>query len=104
MASQGALLFRVRMEVLLRRALIDREAALAAMNRIAGQRLADNFRRSGEPLFHVSPAILSLFVFHCANGLPGQESVVLAGLLSARLDCLGLNAFQTSFDHHGYPQ
>ena len=92
------------MEVLLRRALVDCEAALATMNCIAGHRLADNFRGSGEPLFHMPPAILSLFVFHGANRLPGQERTVLAGLLSARLDCLGLNAGQASFDHHGYPQ
>jgi hypothetical protein len=30
--------------------------------------------------------------------------VVHAGLLSARLDRLGLNAGQVSFDHHCYPQ
>ena len=88
----------------MRRTLIDCVAALAAMNRIAGRRLADDFGRSGEPLFHVSPAILSLFVFHGANGLPRQESSVHAGLLSARLDRLGLNAGQVRFDHHGYPQ
>ena len=91
------------MKIFLRRALIDCEAALATMNRVSRHRFADNFGRRGEPLLYVPPAVLFFFIFYGTNSLPGQESVVLAGLFGARLDCFGLNAGKASFDHYGLP-
>jgi len=59
------------MQVLLRRALIDCVAALAAMNRVAGRGLGYNFRRSRDPLFNVGLTLLALFILDCAHRLAG---------------------------------
>src|SRR5262245_61669952 len=86
------LVFLVWMQKLLRRPLVNGEAALTPMNCIAGGGAFYDVRRGGLPLLHVPLTVLALFVFDCANGLPGQEGAVLTGLLSAGLDCFRLNA------------
>jgi len=95
----AALLLHVWMKILLGRTLIDCEAALATMDRISGRGFLDYFRRSSQPLLHVPLAVLALFVFDCANSLPGQKCAILAGRLSSGLDRFRLNACQVSFDH-----
>lgn len=90
------------MKVLLRRAFVDSVAALTTVNRVTGRRLRRNFSRSGQPLLHVSLAILALLVFDGAYGLSGQERVIRAGLFGARLDCFRLNAGQIELGCHAY--
>jgi len=91
------------MKILLRRAFVDGEATLATMNRVAARRLAENVIRRCQPLLYVALAVLTLLIFDCADCLPGQKSTVLAGLLSARLDCFGLNSGNASIDHSFTP-
>jgi hypothetical protein len=84
-------------------ALIDCEATLTTVNRVAGRCLFDDFRRRSLPLLYVALTVLALLVFDGTDGLPRQEGAILAGLFGARLDCFGLNAGKASFDHHGLP-
>jgi hypothetical protein len=63
--------FHVWMKVLLWRTLIDREAALAAMNRVPGRGVVYDFRRSSHPLFDMGLTLLALFILDSAHRLSG---------------------------------
>jgi hypothetical protein len=73
------------------------------MNCVAGRCLLFDFGWSSRPLLDVALAVLTLFVFDGANSLSRQESAVLTGLLSARLDSFGLNIGEAGLDHHVNP-
>src|SRR5262249_4061927 len=81
-----SLFFRVRMKEFLWWPLVDRQAALTAVNRVAGGAFLNNFGRRGQPLLYVALAVLALLVFYGAHRLARQERMVLAALLSSGLD------------------
>lgn len=87
------------MEVFLRRALIDSEAALAAVDGVAGRRFANDVGRRGQPLLDVHLAVLALLIFDSADRLSRQERPVLARSFSSRLDLFRLNSRHAGVGH-----
>jgi hypothetical protein len=47
----------------------------------------------------VALAVFTLLILDSADGLAGQQRMVLAGLLRTRLNIFGLNVTQVEFDH-----
>src|ERR1044071_4557523 len=82
----GGSLYGLWVKVLLGGALVNRETALATMNRVTGRGLRDHVGWRGGPLLHMSGAVLPLHVFDGADRLTGKQRLKLAGLLCRRLN------------------
>jgi hypothetical protein len=87
------------MKKFLRRTFVDGETPLAPMNSISGGGFFHDIGRRSQPLFYVALAVFTLLILDSADGLAGQQRMVLAGLLRTRLNIFGLNVTQVEFDH-----